>query len=193
MALGELRKISASELKEASSLEALVTERLVANLDFRLRLDSIDDGVVRDLTSFSSIFYESLPEIISDFYQHMLSFDQTRKFFHEFDVSHLKAKQLQHWQRLFSAQFDEEYVRGAVRIGLIHHKINLPLYLYLAGYNRVLCDLSATAIKSKLGALESSQLVTSIIKVVSLDMDIAISCYFLAENIEHKRARKALN
>ena len=64
--------------------------------------------------------------------------------------------------------------------------VGLPLHLYLSGYNRVLCDLTTLAIRHHSGSLSATDTVNAIIKVVSLDMDIAISCYFLAENLRLK-------
>ena len=167
-------------------LHQMVTNRIYQNVQSRLRLDSIDDYTRGRLQAFQPTISEEMYAILSDFYRHMTQFPQTRKFFVNSDINVLKSRQTQHWQRLFCAEFDREYIASAVRVGLAHHAIGLPLHLYLSGYNRVLCDLTTLAIHHYSGSLAASDTVTSIIKVVSLDMDIAISCYFLAENLRLK-------
>ena len=177
---------SSSRRRFDPELHQLVTNRIFVNVQSRLRLDSIDDYTRERLQAFQPTIATEMYAILSDFYRHMTQFPQTRKFFVNSDINLLKTRQTQHWQRLFSAEFDREYISSAVRVGLAHHAIGLPLHLYLSGYNRVLCDLTTLAIHHYAGSLAASDTVTSIIKVVSLDMDIAISCYFLAENLRLK-------
>lgn len=173
-------------LKFDVDLHKMVTNRIFENVQSRLRLDSIDEYTRERLQMFQPTIAEEMYAILSDFYRHMMQFPQTRKFFVNSDINVLKTRQTQHWQRLFSAEFDREYIASASRIGLAHHAIGLPLHLYLSGYNRVLCDLTTLAIHHHSGSLAASDTVTAIIKVVSLDMDIAVSCYFLAENLRLK-------
>ena len=155
-------------------------KKVTKTIDSRLRLDGIDRGVIEKLQKFMPIFEDNMPAIIADFYRSMASFPQTRVFFESSDVSVLKRKQITHWRNLMGSEFSRPYVRSAIRIGFVHHKIGLPLYLYLAGYNRILCELTRLAIMHESGALSSSETVAALIKAVSLDMDIgAISCYFL--------------
>ena len=161
----------------------MVEEKVTKTIDSRLRLDGIDRGVIEKLQKFMPIFEDNMPAIIADFYRSMASFPQTRVFFESSDVSVLKRKQITHWRNLMGSEFSRPYVRSAIRIGFVHHKIGLPLYLYLAGYNRILCELTRLAIMHESGALSSSETVAALIKAVSLDMDIAISCYFLAEKL----------
>ena len=164
-----------------TDLHQLVTDRISENVQSRLRLEAIDDYTRKRLKVFQPTIAEEMHAILSDFYRHMMQFPQTRKYLEGSDINALKSRQTQHWERLFSAEFDRPYVASAARIGLVHHAIGLPLHLYLSGYNRVLCDLTTLAIQHHSGSLSASDTVNAIIKVVSLDMDIAISCYFLAE------------
>lgn len=120
---------------------------------------------------------------VRSFYRHVLQFPETRHFLESVSVDYLKKRQVEHWRGLMSCKFDEAYIKSAVAVGLKHHKIGLPLYLYLSGCNRILCDLTSLSIMHHAGAMASSQTVSSIIKVVALDMDITISCYFVADRL----------
>ncbi|WP_169400873.1 protoglobin domain-containing protein [Thalassobaculum salexigens] len=169
-----------------TGLHQLVTDRIFENVQSRLRLEAIDDYTRERLKIFQPKIADEMSAILSDFYRHMMQFPQTRKYLQNSDINALKSRQIQHWERLFSAEFDRPYIASAARIGLVHHAIGLPLHLYLSGYNRVLCDLTTLAIRHHSGSLSASDTVNAIIKVVSLDMDIAISCYFLAEILRLK-------
>ena len=138
-----IRQISANDSVDRAELHSLVSDKILSDMKFRLKLDSIDVSVSRDIKLIEPTVLRELPIIKSNFYVHMNKFGRTKAFFDETNISDLKTKQFDHWQRLFSMDFDKSYVDGAVRIGLVHHRIDLPLFLYLAGYNRVLCDLTA--------------------------------------------------
>ncbi|MFX4221264.1 MAG: protoglobin domain-containing protein [Thalassobaculum sp.] len=173
----------ASSSVQNSAVYKLVTSRILENFESRLKLDSIDEYTRQKLRMFQPTIDLEMSDILADFYQHMKQFPQAEKYLAGRDVNYLKLRQSQHWNRLFSATFNEDYISSAVRVGLVHHKIGLPLFLYLSGYNRVQCDLTALAIKHHAGTLAATDTVSAIIKAVAIDMDIAISCYFLAENL----------
>ncbi|GHD62946.1 hypothetical protein GCM10017083_52490 [Thalassobaculum fulvum] len=161
----------------------LAVRKITANIQRRLVLDGIDDATRESLAGFLPVFEANAPEIIGSFYRHSLQFPETRHFFDNSDVEHLKMRQIEHWRGMLSCRLDNAYLNSAVHVGLTHHRIGLPLFLYLSGCNRILCDLTSLAIMHHSGVLQSTQVVSSIIKVVSLDMDIAISCYFVADRL----------
>lgn len=158
-------------------------KKITENMQRRLIIDGIDDETRRIMAGFEPVFEANITNVVASFYRHVLLFPETRRFLEGTDVEYLKVRQVDHWRRMLACKFDEPYVRGAVAIGLKHHEIGLPLFLYLSGCNRILCDLTSLAIMHHTGALVSSQTVASIIKVVSLDMDITISCYFVADRL----------
>ncbi|MEQ8815877.1 MAG: protoglobin domain-containing protein [Thalassobaculum sp.] len=158
-------------------------ERILDTIPRRLILDGIDDDTRAAMAQFVPIFEENIGGIVGSFYRHVLQFPETRHFLESVSVDYLKKRQVEHWRGLLSCKFDEAYIKSAVAVGLKHHKIGLPLYLYLSGCNRILCDLTSLSIMHHAGAMASSQTVSSIIKVVALDMDITISCYFVADRL----------
>lgn len=176
--------------KHARLLDFSVS-KITENMQRRLIIDGIDDETRRIMAGFEPVFEANIAGVVASFYRHVLVFPETRRFFEGTDVEYLKARQVDHWRRMLACTFDEAYVRGAVAIGLRHHEIGLPLFLYLSGCNRILCDLTSLAIMHHSGALVSSQTVASIIKIVALDMDITISCYFVADRLRPQGPRRA--
>ncbi|WP_461653724.1 MULTISPECIES: protoglobin domain-containing protein [Methylorubrum] len=143
----------------------------------RLSFLEIDNQVSRDLVALWPLVEPALPEILSRFY------DKLRLIPHLVTMlgnhqSRLVSAQSAHWKRLFSGQFDGEYVAGIRRIGLVHHKIGLEPRWYIGGYAFVMNALvshlskrhrfSGTALGAKIEVLN---------KAIMLDMDFAISVY----------------
>ena len=90
----------------------------------------------------------------------------------------LKAAQSSHWERLFSAKFDEDYYESARRIGMAHVRIGLEPRWYIGGYSFVqdrLFELVGKAHRySGPRAMEEGRAIS---KAVMLDMELAISVY----------------
>lgn len=149
----------------------------VPNIEARLRLLGIDMSVRMDAKRFFPIFETHIDRIIAHFYDHMFSFVEARRLFgDETAVRHLSERQKQHWLRLFACRLDAEYVRGALHVGEVHYARRVPPYLYLAGYNFFHCELIRLASATVTG-IEVPPLLAAITRLVTLDMDLALSAY----------------
>jgi methyl-accepting chemotaxis protein len=90
----------------------------------------------------------------------------------------LKSAQAQHWEMLFSGRFDDAYFASGRRIGGVHFRIGLEPRWYIGGYNFVLRELTAIAIRrNRMSATKAHTAAAAITTAVMLDMDIAISVY----------------
>lgn len=89
----------------------------------------------------------------------------------------LRSKQISHWINLFSCDFDQTYANSAIRIGKAHFKNKVPPHLYIAGYNFFQCQLIVEVSDQLSGEAELPQCLAAIAKVISLDMDLALSAY----------------
>jgi methyl-accepting chemotaxis protein len=96
-----------------------------------------------------------------------------------------RDKQLQHWIGLFSGRVDQRYVSRAENIGHVHARIGLEPTWYIGGYATVLEQIIARTInRSLVGRLVGGRIgrdMGSLVKLALLDMDIAVSAYFKAE------------
>ena len=104
------------------------------------------------------------------------------------EIPRLRAAQGAHWGRLFNGRFDREYMEGVRAIGLIHNKIGLEPRWYIGGYNFVLSQLAALAVRQyRWTPNHLSSVLTALNCAVMLDMDIAISVYQEAMLIERQK------
>lgn len=92
-------------------------------------------------------------------------------------VEQLKTKQRRHWTKLFTSQFDEEYVCSVQRVGIRHRELKLDTAWYVAGYITIKMDLIQAVLKADLPMVEKGRLLRVIEKYVTLDMTIALSAY----------------
>jgi methyl-accepting chemotaxis protein len=100
-------------------------------------------------------------------------------------MDHARDKQLNHWQQLFARPLDDGYFQRAERIGNIHAKIGLKPTWYIGGYAMVLEQVIQAmvdeSLMQRLSGKQMARSITTLVKMVLLDMDIALSAYFSAE------------
>lgn len=169
-----------------SELTKLATEGITKRIDRRLAFYQIDDAALSMIVETGRVIDEKMPKIISAFYHHIGEFPEATRYLRKIDISVVKLKQQDHWRRLMFSGFGEDYVRSAVRVGVAHYRVNLPLYLYISGYNNFMGNVVELITNHYLGALVSAQHLRSMIKAISFDMDIAISVYTVAERLKLK-------
>ncbi len=134
-----------------------------------------------------------LPRILERFYGHMHRQPQLSKLIGT-QQSRLVAAQMQHWGRLFSGSFDESYVEGIRRIGLVHNKIGLEPRWYIGGYAFIVNELiGALSKKYRFKGAALARKLSVVNRVVMLDMDFAISVYQEAFVQDRQRKGEALS
>ena len=113
--------------------------------------------------------------------------DTARMFANDAAIAHAKSKQIAHWRGLFSGEIDDRYAASAETIGNIHARIGLKPTWYIGGYARVLYRI-ITDMHSHGKGLVCGRSVATLVKLGLLDMEIALSAYFKAE----EQARQAV-
>jgi methyl-accepting chemotaxis protein len=148
------------------------------DLETRLRLLQITDDTKHNLRMFVPTLVEHMGEIVRKFYNHILSFPEAKKIFSsEEQIAYLHTMQKKHWVKMFRCDFDEAYVDGTFAIGEKHYQYGVAPYLYIAGYNFFVCEVIRVASAHYGASLELPGVLASIVRVVNLDMDIALSAY----------------
>ncbi|MFS0737412.1 globin-coupled sensor protein [Sphingomonas sp. 1P06PA] len=152
----------------------------------RLRFFGIDKG---DYDSFPAIlksFQKHAPGALSKFFDKIAVTPECAKFFPSRQImDHAREKQLNHWTQLFSHEISDTYFAKAEQIGNVHARIGLAPTWYIGGYAIVLEEVIQEMIdRTGIGRLIGSRLgrmISTLVKCAFLDMDIALSSYFRAE------------
>lgn len=112
--------------------------------DERLRLLAFDDSARQDLREFWPSVERHLPHLLEIFYRRVGEIPQLAVKLGG-QTERLREQQTDHWRKLFSANFQEDYFRSASTIGLVHNRIGLDPFWYIAGYGHFLIELTALA------------------------------------------------
>jgi methyl-accepting chemotaxis protein len=111
--------------------------------------------------------------------------EAAKHFSSEAAIQHAKAKQIQHWTRLFSEPVDTGTFARSEEVGNVHARIGLEPKWYIGGYARLLERMIVRMMRRSPGGLldggRAANRVATLVKLALLDMDLAISSYFNAE------------
>lgn len=151
----------------------------------RLNFLQIDHETRAALKAFLPILTQHLEPALEAFYRHVAGTPVMAAMFKDpAMMRHAREKQFEHWVRLFSGTFDQDYVKSVRRIGLTHSRIGLAPQWYIAGYALTLSRLYRIAedhywkLWKGAGAKEGlAQLMRALNQAAMLDMDLAISVY----------------
>ena len=103
-------------------------------------------------------------------------------------MNHARDKQIEHWSGMFSGTPGMAYAERAQRIGDVHARIGLEPGWYIGAYASVLDEVIVRFLGRGLGALGTSRAkaVASLVKMALLDMEVALSAYFQAEDAKRQ-------
>ena len=160
-----------------------------AILKDRISFVGIDADTVESLREYRDELRKALPGILELFYTHVKKWPNLASMFKDQSrMDHARQAQQDHWFRLFTAEFDDEYAQSVRRIGLIHSRIGLEPTWYIGAYAFTLNHLythAAQQYKSRfspeLAQEKTAKLLRALNQCVMIDMDMAISIY-LEEN-----------
>ena len=160
-----------------------------------LGLTEADAANVRALRE---VFAEHSRAFAERFYQHLLANPHTASFLRDARLlEELKTLQANYFAHLLEGVFDEAYFEGRLRVGLAHQRIDLEPVWYLGAYNQYIqltFPLFVRAFGDNLGKV--MPLLLSLIKVIFLDIGLALRTYFQksTEELRHhnEELQKAL-
>jgi hypothetical protein len=165
----------------------------MSDLSERLHFLGIDENVKETLREAKPFIDGALPEVLNGFYTHLAGYPTVANLFPSPQIiAHARDMQLQHWQLITSANFDDRYVDSVKKIGRTHNRIGLEPRWYIGGYafigNRVIEAVSHTLRDRMMGGASEKRhrWLTALNTAVMLDMDFAISVY-LEEGKREKR------
>lgn len=151
----------------------------------------IDDTIVEILQTVWPAIDPHKEEIILEFYGHVAK-NQNLKDLIGDNVPQVAQALPNHWQKLFTAGFDEAYFSAARVIGNIHNRIALEPHWYIGGYSTLVRRFLDLALPFAAGdnRFTPQQVAGAINAAVMLDMDIVLSVYQEALMSEEKVVRQ---
>lgn len=141
-----------------------------------LSLTPEDERALRDL---HGALGKEAPGFVDGFYRHLLSFPEMQTLIpDETALERLKQLHIRYFSNLTVGTYNEDYGEDRRHVGLAHARIGLSPGWYLGGYSHYLTELLPRL--DRLPGLRdtgSTTAMQALIKVVFLDMGIAIDSY----------------
>lgn len=152
----------------------LTRESRQQRLDF-LELNESDHLLATEL--LDEVIKPNIDEIVDLFYVKLMTDPGAKRFIGSNDLlTHLKETQVKYLLTLGAGFDTEAYFESRLRAGLAHAWVGLPLTTYHCGFHVQQC-LILSFIKKSLPATRYEPLMVYLLKVVSLDMSLAIEAY----------------
>lgn len=150
-------------------------------LDF-YGIDEFDRARLRDVSQAIS---EVMPIVLKEVGRIAQKTPEIKKLARsQDDVMRLKAAQEDHFKRLFSGRFDEEYVTRAIANVEDHQRVGVDMRFYIATRAAVLAKIIEHLSKNKKMKAKREEfalIAASITKAAALDMDLAVSVHLRQE------------
>jgi rsbT co-antagonist protein RsbR len=132
--------------------------------------------------------------VIEEFYQHILTFEETQAFFRDPKVlERVKRQQREYFLRLTEGEYGADYVANRLRIGTVHERIKLAPKWYLGMYNfylRLVANRLLEAFPKEPAKAFSSFL--TLMKLVFLDIGLAVDTYIYARESTMRKQQEAI-
>ncbi|MBF0369886.1 MAG: GGDEF domain-containing protein [Magnetococcales bacterium] len=156
-----------------------LTDRRIAE---RRKLFNITEEDKRNLLSAKAFVAESMDQIITTFYDRLLSFSDIQLVIGDADTLLRLQNTLRNYiQELFSGSYDDLYVNSRLRVGKVHKRIGVPPSLYMSAVcyllevlQQVLEDQCKDGACSRIEAEARKQ---SLSKVLMFDVHLIFETY----------------
>ena len=177
--------MAGSDLLGEAGLDA---DRRVRRLAF-LDLGPDDEANLTEIREFARTHVD---DIVEAFYAHLLSFEETRQLLDDDAlVARLKQTQRAYFLRMTEGRFDADYFESRLRVGDTHQHIDLQPQWYLGTYNlylRLVMERLRDHYRDDPDKLIA--LVSSLSKVIFLDMGLAIDAYIMGGYVNRALAQE---
>ncbi|MEQ6341162.1 MAG: PAS domain S-box protein, partial [Gammaproteobacteria bacterium] len=120
---------------------------------------------------------------IDDFYAHLAAFTPTQALIPDArTLVRLKQKQSEYFDRLTAGEYDWDYVRDRLRVGVVHQRVGLAPQWYLGAYSKYLINLLPEVWHITQGDADKTlAALRALIRIIFFDMGLAIDTYIHAD------------
>ncbi|HEY2386277.1 MAG TPA: protoglobin domain-containing protein [Candidatus Binatia bacterium] len=147
-----------------------------------------DEARLEELRAFAE---DNVDGIVEDFYRHLIAFEETRRVLGgDEQIARLKVLQRDYFLRMLEGDFDLRYFESRLRVGAAHARIDLRPEWYLGTY-RLYVRLLATRLRERYPDDPDRllALLETFMKVVYLDMGLAIDSYIMSGYVDRVLAQ----
>lgn len=162
------------------------------DIEYRKRFLLIGEDDAKRMMSLKSVAEGHSRELMDDLYDHFKAFPETASFLQsERHIENLKAAQGRFFMALLSGQYDQAYSDSRVSVGRTHERIGLEPQWYIGAYSRYLNLIMPLVFEEMKGKPQAiHQHLSSLVKMIFLDMGYAIETYIEAMQIRENNLKQ---
>jgi methyl-accepting chemotaxis protein len=164
-----------------------------AELQGRLEFYELDQADNSSFRRVRKVLGRHVDRALDRFYGKISRMPELARFFARAgQMDRAKGAQHRHWMKIFDEGLSDDYHRRAVEIGKVHARIGLEPKWYVGGYALILEDLIRGMVAPGLmgllpGRRRLARDLSCLVKTTLLDMDVALSTYFVNAEEEVRR------
>ena len=130
-------------------------------------------------------------ELADQFYQHLQAHPESAKLLTSPElVERLKQEQTRYFEELLTGEYGADYFERRLQVGATHHRVGLNPQLYLGAFSHYM-QVAFPEFAQRLGADFPTPLL-SLLKVILLDVGLALESYFGEASQQLKRRNENL-
>ncbi len=172
-----------------------------AKLADELAFIRLETDVRETLRGLLPLLEANLGCMLDILYNHINTWPDLRALFTTPErQAHARTHQGEHWRRLFSAGFDDDYVESVQRIALTHARIGLPPRTYISAYLIVLEEMHVLTLghfASRFGGAaaraRTERAIRAIDRAVLFDIEQVVSAYNAKREEEYRERLDTLS
>ena len=171
--------------------EMNINEEDIARRKEWLEFTEKDVSHLEELNSIAEGYAEELIRLLN---AHFKKFDESSQIFDNPEVlQRVKVLQKEYFLRLTQGNYDKEYIEERLRIGSVHASIGLDVKWYLGAYNFYVQTVGKKIFEAfKDNPEKIKELFLSLIKLVFMDIGLAIDTYIYEREITIHAQQEAL-
>jgi rsbT co-antagonist protein RsbR len=149
---------------------------------------------VKHLAELDSIAKGYADELIKSLNNHFKKFNESSQIFDNPEVlKRVKVLQKEYFLRLTQGNYDSKYIEERLNVGNVHASIGLDVKWYLGAYNFYVQAVGAKIFEAfKNDPQKTKDLFLSLIKLVFMDIGLAIDTYIFQREITIREQQEAI-
>ena len=154
------------------------------NIELLNKLTNFSETDLQGIAKIKDCIDEIALDIASDFYDYLITVEETRKIILSRPdlLEQLKLTQSHYISQLFGLTYDEKYFINRVIVGFAHYIYMISPSVYIGSYGYYNTLISSAVIncckKKEMSAEESVRILNSVQKLLSIDITLAIESYY---------------